>query len=52
MDSLSAHLVIETGREDHSVLAQVRSTVHDRFGIDHITVQCEPEEFEACRSRV
>lgn len=52
MESLSAHLVIEPGEDDHSLLAHVRSTVHDRFGIDHITVQLEPEEFEPCRSRV
>jgi cobalt-zinc-cadmium efflux system protein len=51
MESLSAHLVIEPGGDDHSVLAHVRTTVHDRFGIDHITMQLEPEEFEPCRTR-
>jgi cobalt-zinc-cadmium efflux system protein len=52
MESLSAHLVVEEGREGRALLARVRATLHDRFGIDHITVQLEPEEFEPCRSRV
>jgi cobalt-zinc-cadmium efflux system protein len=50
MESLSAHLVVEEGREGRALLARVRATLHDRFGIDHITVQLEPEEFEPCRS--
>lgn len=50
MESLSAHLVVKDGTEGRTLLSHVRSTVHDRFGIDHITVQLEPEEFEPCRS--
>jgi cobalt-zinc-cadmium efflux system protein len=50
MESLSAHLVVEEGREWRALLARVRAIAHDRFGIDHITVQLEPEEFEPCRS--
>jgi cobalt-zinc-cadmium efflux system protein len=52
MESLSAHLVVEEGREGSLLLAHVRSTLHGRFGIDHITVQLEPEEFEACQPRM
>lgn len=43
MEALSAHLVIE-GEPPRGILARVRKTLHDRFGIHHITVQIEPEE--------
>jgi cobalt-zinc-cadmium efflux system protein len=43
MEALSAHLVIE-GDPAAGILARVRKTVHDRFGIHHVTVQIEPEE--------
>lgn len=52
MESLSAHLVVAEGRSGRDLLTEVRSTLHDRFGIDHITVQLEPEEFAPCRARV
>jgi hypothetical protein len=28
------------------MLAQVRTTLHDRFGIDHLTIQVEPVAFQ------
>lgn len=46
LDSMSAHVVVEEGRGDRQMLQQVRDLVHDRFGIDHVTIQLEPEEFE------
>jgi len=46
MDSMSAHVVVEDGRGDRLMLQQVRDLVHERFGIDHVTIQLEPEAFE------
>ncbi|MEX0716393.1 MAG: cation diffusion facilitator family transporter [Planctomycetaceae bacterium] len=46
LDSLSAHVVIDGERTHHHVLADLRTMLHDRFGIDHITIQIEPEGFE------
>ena len=46
MDSLSAHAVAEDGRPPMQLLAELRTMLHDRFGIDHITIQIEPEGFE------
>ena len=46
MDSMSAHVVVEDGRGDRLMLQQVRDLVHQRFGIDHVTIQLEPEAFE------
>ncbi|HVR96660.1 MAG TPA: cation diffusion facilitator family transporter [Thermoanaerobaculia bacterium] len=52
MESLSAHLVVAEGCSGRDLLTEVRATLHDRFGIDHITVQLEPEEFAPCQERV
>lgn len=46
LDSVSAHVVVEEGRDDRAMLRAVRDLVHARFGIDHVTVQIEPEGFE------
>ncbi len=46
LDSLSAHVVVEEGRDDREMLRAVRDLVHEGFGIDHVTVQIEPEGFE------
>lgn len=46
LDSMSAHVVVEDGRGDRLMLQQVRDLVHERFGIDHVTIQLEPEAFE------
>jgi cobalt-zinc-cadmium efflux system protein len=45
MESLSAHVTVESERDHLDMLRSVRKLVHDRFGIDHITVQIEPEDF-------
>jgi cobalt-zinc-cadmium efflux system protein len=44
--SLSAHAVVNADRTHHEVLTELRELVHERFGIDHITIQIEPEGFE------
>jgi cobalt-zinc-cadmium efflux system protein len=46
MDSLSAHVVVEDGQPHVPLLSQLREVLHDRFGIDHLTIQIEPEDFE------
>ncbi|MFL6196373.1 MAG: cation diffusion facilitator family transporter, partial [Thermoanaerobaculia bacterium] len=46
MESLSAHVVVEDGRFDCDVLTEIRATLHERFGIHHITVQMETVTFE------
>lgn len=49
IDALSAHVVVDSEADQYAVLGQVRRTVHDRFGIDHVTIQIEPPEFEEHR---
>lgn len=44
--SLSAHVVMEDEQPHASLLHGIRTMLHDRFGIDHITIQIEPENFE------
>jgi cobalt-zinc-cadmium efflux system protein len=44
MESLSCHVVIEEGGSYCDTLTEVRSVLHDRFGIDHMTIQVEPTE--------
>jgi cobalt-zinc-cadmium efflux system protein len=46
MESLSAHIVVEDHRFDCGILSEIRSKLHDRFGIHHITVQMETAAFE------
>ena len=46
LDSLSAHVVAADGQQHRELLQQLRTMLHDRFGIDHITIQIEPEGFE------
>jgi cobalt-zinc-cadmium efflux system protein len=46
MESLSAHVVVEDASSHCAKLVEVRSTLHDRFGIDHLTIQIESEELE------
>lgn len=43
--SLSAHVVVDDHRRDVECLAALRHLLHERFGIDHVTLQLEPEGF-------
>jgi cobalt-zinc-cadmium efflux system protein len=52
LDSLSAHVVVAEGVEHATVLARVRQVLHDRFDIDHITIQIEPAGFEERRGSI
>ena len=43
-EALSAHLVVGEPSQRAPMLAQVRDTLADRFGIRHVTVQIEQDE--------
>jgi cobalt-zinc-cadmium efflux system protein len=49
MEALSAHLVVEDETCTRTLLQSVRSSLHDRFGIHHATVQIELEDCELHR---
>lgn len=44
--SMSAHVVVADGSRRREMLARVRHLVHEEFGIDHVTIQLEPEDFD------
>ena len=48
MEVVSAHLMVATGTDVHAVLDQARSVLTDRYGIDHATLQVEPEDHRGC----
>ena len=50
--ALSAHVVVEDRRSYSSALKDLREMLHKRFGIDHITIQVEPEDFGECEAIV
>jgi cobalt-zinc-cadmium efflux system protein len=41
LDALSGHVVLTHGSSGKALLAQARTMLHDRFGIEHITLQLE-----------
>ena len=49
LDSLSAHVEASPEVAYHDILSGIRSEVHSKFGIDHITIQVEPEGFQERR---
>jgi cobalt-zinc-cadmium efflux system protein len=48
MEVVSAHLMVAAGTDAHAVLDQARATLADRFGIDHATLQVEPDDHTGC----
>ena len=48
MDVVSAHLMVSVGTDSHGVLDRARAVLHDRYRIDHATLQVEPEDHEGC----
>ncbi|MFC6905134.1 cation diffusion facilitator family transporter [Halalkalicoccus tibetensis] len=44
--ALSAHLVVREGVDSDAVLERSRSALHDRFGVDHATIQTESPAYE------
>jgi cobalt-zinc-cadmium efflux system protein len=51
MEALSGHVVTSDGQPAPQLLAELRKLLHDKFGIDHITIQIEPPNFDDCRTR-
>lgn len=47
MVSLSAHVAVDEGHYGEEMLRAVRTELHDRFGIDHSTIQLEYAGFHA-----
>ena len=45
MVSLSAHVCVAEGTSHPGVLKDLRAMLHDRYGIDHMTIQIEPSGF-------
>lgn len=45
LDSLSCHVVSDGSRPYAELLETVRRIIHDRFLIEHVTIQIEPEGF-------
>jgi cobalt-zinc-cadmium efflux system protein len=50
MVSLSAHLVLAEGHDSAAALKWVRTELHDRFGIEHVTIQIEPDGPQDCQT--
>ncbi|MEJ5254886.1 MAG: cation diffusion facilitator family transporter [Acidimicrobiales bacterium] len=48
MEVASAHLMIAEGADSHAVLDRAREVLSDRYGIDHATLQVEPESHTGC----
>jgi cobalt-zinc-cadmium efflux system protein len=46
--ALSAHVVAEGSRLPGPLLTEARALLHDRFGIEHVTIQVEPADFREC----
>lgn len=52
LDALSAHVTVEDGEPHSAILKRLQQSLHDRFGIDHITIQLEPLDFGKCEPPV
>jgi cobalt-zinc-cadmium efflux system protein len=46
LEALSAHVVHARGVSQHALLNELRAKLHAQFGVDHLTIQMETEEFE------
>ncbi|GIJ27349.1 cation efflux system protein [Micromonospora qiuiae] len=46
MEVASAHLILDAGADLAGVLAAARRILHDRFAIEHATLQVEPQDAE------
>lgn len=46
IDALSAHVRHSNDNSSHEVLRRLRVLLHEEFGIDHLTIQTESDDFE------
>lgn len=49
MVSLTCHVVVDEVAESMIVLARLKEQLHDRFGIEHATLQVEAADYQACQ---
>jgi cobalt-zinc-cadmium efflux system protein len=45
-EALSAHVIHEDSISQAKLLQELREKLHDRFGVDHLTIQMETPDFE------
>jgi cobalt-zinc-cadmium efflux system protein len=45
-EALSAHVIHSASISQPDLLRELRAKLHDRFGVDHLTIQMETPEFE------
>jgi cobalt-zinc-cadmium efflux system protein len=51
MEAMSGHVVVRHGsRPNEEVLTKLHRVLHDRFRLDHLTIQIEPPEFPEVRT--
>lgn len=50
MDVSTVHLMTRNDTDPHPVLDQARSILQDRYGIDHATLQVEPDTHIGCQA--
>jgi cobalt-zinc-cadmium efflux system protein len=48
MEVATAHVMVRLGTDHHAVLDHARTVLRDRYGIDHATLQVEPEDHTGC----
>lgn len=48
MEVATAHVMVGGAADTHSVLDQARALLADEYGIDHATLQVEPDDHEGC----
>ncbi len=46
LNCLSAHVVAAEGQPHAALLKTLQNEMHEKFGLDHLTIQIEPEGFE------
>jgi cobalt-zinc-cadmium efflux system protein len=48
MDVATAHLMVTRATDHHAVLDEARVLLRDHYGIDHATLQVEPDDHRGC----
>ena len=48
MDVASAHVMVRVGTDTHRVLDTARTVLRERHGLDHATLQIEPDDHRGC----
>jgi cobalt-zinc-cadmium efflux system protein len=48
MEVVSAHLMVTVDTDAHAVLDRARALLRDTYGIDHATLQVEPDDHQGC----